>query len=344
MQNQVSQKQVCRSPVSQNHVWLGFAAALALALCACQGTPQLGKGGSMVSGSSGEAGTQGASHQLQRCARPLGTAALVEAAPEDLTALQSIGLASPLPLMRLIMAQSNCFTVVDRGAALSNIQQEEALRQGGMLRSGSATARGRMVTTQYLLTPNVIFSNPNAGGGAMGAALGGFLGPGGALAGAALGSIRIKETQTTLFLTDAQSGVQVGVAEGSAKVTDFGGLGGLGGFGGGVAGLGGVSGYGNTAEGKLIAAALLDAHNKLVAHMGATTSNTLYEQRRGSATKSALVADIQGELVRHGYLAGGADGLMGPKTQTAIQEYQRAQGLLVDGQATQPLLDHMRAH
>jgi hypothetical protein len=298
----------------------------------------------MVTGSGGSAGAQGASHQLVRCSQPLGTAALVEAPPDTLTSLQSIGLSSPIPVLRLLMAQSGCFTVVDRGAAMVNIEQEEYLRQSGMLRAGSTTARGRMITTQYLITPNVLFSNPNAGGAAAGSAIGGLIGGGaGAMVGGALGSMRIKEAQTTLFLTDAQSGVQSGVAEGSAQVRDFGGAGGLGGWGGGVAGLVGLSGYGNTDEGKLIAAALLDAHNKLVAQVQATRPNELYEQRRGSATGPALVADIQTELVRHGYLAEPADGVLGPKTHTAIQEYQRDQGLLVDGQASAALLDHMRA-
>jgi curli biogenesis system outer membrane secretion channel CsgG len=322
------------------------AVLAALVVIACQGTPQLGQGGSMVTGSGGSAGAQGASHQLVRCTQPLGTAALVEASPEALTGLQTLGLASPLPMLRLLMAQSGCFRVVDRGAAMRNIEQEEYLRQSGMLRQGSQTAKGKMITTQYLITPNVLFSNPNAGGAALGTAVGGLLGGGaGALVGGAVGSIRIKEAQTMLFLTDAQSGEQVGVAEGSAKVTDFGGGGGLGGWGGGVAGIVGVSGYGNTAEGKLIAAALLDAHNKLVAQVQATRPNDLYEQRRGSAMKSSMVGDIQGELVRHGYLpAGSPDGSMGPKTATAIKEYQRAQGLLVDGTPSAALLEHMRSH
>jgi hypothetical protein len=322
------------------------ALVVTFALIACQGTPQLGQGGSMVTGSGGSAGAQGASHQLLRCSRPIGTAALVEASPEALTGLQSLGLSSPLPMLRLIMSQSGCFTVVDRGAAMRNIEQEEYLRQSGMLRQGSQTARGKMVTTQYLLTPNVIFSNPNAGGAALGTAIGGLIGGGsGALVGGALGSMRIKEAQTTLFLTDAQSGVQVGVSEGSAKVRDFGAGVGLGGWGGGVAGMVGVSGYGNTAEGKLIAAALLDAHNKLVVQIGATQPSDLYEQRRGSAMRSAVVSDIQGELVRHGYLPEGSpDGSMGPRTRTAIQEYQRAQGLLVDGKPSAELLEQMRSH
>ena len=160
-----------------------------LALVACQGTPQMGQGGSMVTGSGGSAGAQGASTQLHRCARPLGTAALVEPPGSTSTSLQSIGLASPLPLMRLMMAQSNCFTVVDRGAAMNNIEQEEYLRQSGMLRAGSQTAKGRMITAQYVLTPNVIFSNPNAGGASLGTAVGGLIGGGtGALIGGAVGS------------------------------------------------------------------------------------------------------------------------------------------------------------
>lgn len=323
------------------------AVALGVAMLACQGTPQLGQGGSVVSGSGGSAGAQGASLQLVRCAQPLGTAALVEASPEALTGLQSLGLASPLPMLRLMMSQSGCFRVIDRGAAMRNIEQEEYLRQSGMLRGGSATARGKMVTTQYLITPNVIFSNPNAGGANAGAIVGGLLGggAGAALGGAIGGSMRVQEAQALLYLTDAQSSEQMGVAEGSAKVRDWGGGAGLGGWGGGVAGLGGVSGYGNTAEGKLIVAALMDAHNKLVAQVQATRPNDLYEQRRGSQTRGNLVADIQQELTRHGYLPqGSADGAMGPRTRTAIQEYQRAQGLLADGQATSALLEHMRAH
>jgi peptidoglycan hydrolase-like protein with peptidoglycan-binding domain len=34
---------------------------------------------------------------------------------------------------------------------------------------------------------------------------------------------------------------------------------------------------------------------------------------------------------------------MGPKTATAIKEYQRDQGLLVDGTPSAALLEHMRS-
>lgn len=241
-------------------------------LTACAGTPQLGEGGSMATGSSGEAGTQRASQQLVRCDRPLGTAALVEPEANVTQRLQLVGLQSPTPVLRLMMAQSNCFSVVDRGAALGNLNTEQQLKLSGMLQSRSTTAQGRMVTVQWLITPNVVFSNPDAGGfGAQlaGTVIGGFasvLVPGGALLGSAVANIRVKEAQTALFLTNAQTGEQTAVAEGSASVTDFSGnnlnLG--------SAGLGG---YGNTAEGKLIAAAYLDAFNKLVEQIRATRPN-----------------------------------------------------------------------
>jgi hypothetical protein len=252
---------------------VAFSLLAALAIGGCASQTQLGGGSSMATGSSGVAGTQSASSQLARCDRPLGTAALVEPESYTLSVLSGYGLSSPVPVLRMLMAQSNCFRVVDRGAALSSIQTEDALAQSGMLKSGSTTARGRMVTTQYLLTPNVVFSNQDAGGlNALGA-LGGYFGGAGALAGSLMGSMRFQDAQTVLFLTDAQTGEQTAVAEGSAKVTDFGGAGGLGGWASGIGGLAGISGYGNTAEGKLIVAALMDAHNKLVQQVRVTQPN-----------------------------------------------------------------------
>jgi phage tail protein X len=263
-------KRADRHVAARNIACLSAAGALLLSGCASQ--TQLGAGGSAVSGSGGSAGAQGASGQMVHCTRSLGTAALVEPNSQDAASLTQLGLQSPLPLLRLIMAQSGCFRVVDRGAALNNMQQEVGLAQNGMLKNGSATAQGRMLAAQYLLTPSVIFSNPDAGGANMGSALGGLF-PGGALVGALAASMRVQEAQTTLFVTDAQSGEQVAVSEGSARVRDFGGAAGLGGFGGGIAGFAGVAGYGNTAEGKLIAAALLDGFNKLVTQIQATRGN-----------------------------------------------------------------------
>lgn len=319
-------------------------AVACLAAASCQGEPQLGQGGSAVSGSARSGGAQGASSNLERCTQPLGTAALVEPDANALGLLNSVGLQSPIPLLRLMMAQSNCFEVVDRGAALRNIQMEQGLASSGMLQQGSTTARGRMVTTQYLITPNVVFSNPNAGGANAGAAIGSLFGRGGALVGGLAGSIRIKEAQTVLFMTDAQTGRQSGAAEGSAKVQDFGGAAGLGGWGGGLAGFGAVSGYGNTAEGKLIAAAFLDAHNKLVHQVRVTQANlpTVIPTSQAAPGNTELVGAVQSELKKRGYYTSAVDGIYGRGTNAAISTYQRENNLLVDGQPSAALLSHLR--
>lgn len=313
-----------------------------LVLGACQGTPQLGQGGSMVQGAAGPAGASGTGPQLVRCDQPVGTATLVEPEQQTLVLLmQTASLPSPIPALRLLMAQSGCFRVVDRGAAMQTIKEEEELRRAGLLSSSRRSARGRLTEVDYLITPNILFSNPNAGGIGAGMAIGSLFGPVGLAVGALAGSMRMQEAQTTLFLTDAATGEQLAAAEGSAKVTDFGGAAGLAAFGSGIGGLGGVSGYGNTAEGKLIVAAFIDAHNKLV------------EQIRGLRPAAArpvetpaydreLVRQIQQELKTRGYYTSAVDGLYGRGTRQAIEAFQRDEGLSVTGQPTQDLLTYIR--
>src|SRR6056297_2224335 len=90
---------------------------LAITLAGCQTNDvRLGGGPTAVTGSAGAAGNQGQSEQLIRCARPIGYAALLE---PDNPHWSRYGLSSPVPLIRLMMAQSGCFRVVDRGAASS---------------------------------------------------------------------------------------------------------------------------------------------------------------------------------------------------------------------------------
>lgn len=60
-------------------------------------------------------------------------------------------------------------------------------------------------------------------------------------------------------------------------------------------------------------------------------------QETGNAVK-----EIQYQLSRHGYDAGPQDGVMGPKTQEAIRQYQKQHGLLIDGRASPELAAHMR--
>ena len=133
-----------------------------------------------VSGSAGPEGSQGESAQLEKCGKPLGTLAVSE--PQDYVgrALMGYGLPSPVPLIRMMIQQSNCFVVVERGRAMQNLMQERSLAESGQLRSNSNMGAGQMVTADFVLTPDVVFSSKDTGG--LGAALGSRLGGwGGAL-------------------------------------------------------------------------------------------------------------------------------------------------------------------
>ncbi len=213
----------------------------------------------VVTGSAGGASAQNASGQLERCDKSLGTLAVFEDQNQrwywQLT--NEYKLTSTVPLIRLMVQQSNCFVVVDRGRGMQQMQQERSLGQSGELRGGSNMGKGQMVAADYTLTPTITFSQKDAGG--VGAALGGFSRGLGVLGGI-LGGLKFSEASTTLMLTDNRSGVQLAAAEGAASKTDFNLWGGL--FGGSAGG--GLGGYTNTPEGKVLAGAFADAYNQLV--------------------------------------------------------------------------------
>ena len=54
------------------------------------------------------------------------------------------------------------------------------------------------------------------------------------------------------------------------------------------------------------------------------------------------VQELQRALNRVGYSVGGADGIMGPNTRQGLRNFQRDQGLIPDGFATQELLEQLR--
>jgi hypothetical protein len=194
---------------------------------------------------------------LEKCDKPIGTLAVHEPQNDVIASLRRYQLESPTSLIRMMVQQSNCFTVVERGVAMQNIMQERQLAQGGELQQGSNMGKGQMVTADYVLTPNVLIAEPNAGG--VGGGIGGFgrkLGVVGAIA----GGLKFKEAQTSILIADTRTTVQVAAAEGKAKKTDFR-LGMLG-WGGGA--VGAVGGYTNTNEGKVIAASFLDNYNQIV--------------------------------------------------------------------------------
>lgn len=255
----------------RSRLWLVLAAAALLPACGEKKT-ELGQGGSVVSGSGGPLGAQAASRELLRCDAPVATVALAENPHGYVMSSQYHLPPSPVPLVKLLAQQSGCFRVVDRGAGLRGTVQEQDLKEAGVLRQqGSTVARGRGYEAQYTLTPSLTFSEQDAGRG-----LGGVIAmiPGlrdiAGLAGL-VEQVKFKEAQTALLLSDNETTEQVAAATGAARTTDLG-LGGL------VLGrLGGAGGAGwsNTNEGKVIAAAFLDAHNHLVVQARALQAKVL---------------------------------------------------------------------
>ncbi|MFZ9510799.1 MAG: CsgG/HfaB family protein [Burkholderiaceae bacterium] len=266
----------------------------ALAIAGHASAQDLGRGSGPVTGSAGPQGSQGASTQLEKCAKLLGTLAVNEPQDAVSAALRGYGLTSPTGLIRLIIQQSGCFTVVERGRAMQNIMQERALAESGQLQAGSNIGRGQLVVADFVLTPDVVFSNNNAGG--VGAAIGGLFGPIGAVIG---GGLRFKQAQTSMLVSDARSGIQVAAASGSSQKTDFaiGGI--LGGVGGGL----GLGAYENTAEGKVVSASFLDNWNQIVR---AIRDNPSLVQAQSAASQANAAASLQAN-------AAGAGDVMVPR-------------------------------
>ncbi len=249
---------------------VALLAALALVACGEKKT-ELGQGGSVVTGSAGPQGAQNAARELVRCDAPVATLALAEN-PHGYVMGGAYQLpASPVPLVKLLAQQSGCFRVVDRAAGLRGTLQEQELRESGVLRKNTTVAKGKGYEAQYTLTPSLTFSEQDAGRG-----LAGLLGMIPVLRDMAglIGlaeQVKLKEAQTALLLSDNETTEQVAAATGSARTTDLG-----------VAGiafgkLGGAAGAGwsNTNEGKVIAAAFLDAHNQLVVQVRALQAKEL---------------------------------------------------------------------
>ena len=238
-----------------NRAYLIILAALA----ACSTDPSLGGGGgNSASGSAAGSTSAGANSQLEHCAASLGTLTIDENEGAPWYAyLSQYQLPSTVPLLRLIVQQSNCFVIVDRGAAFGSAMQERSLEQSGELRSGSKFHKGQLVAADYTMSPSINFSQQGTSGLSAGL---GFVPYAGGILSAVAGSAHTNEASTTLLLVDNRSGVQLSASQGSAKNWDIGGLGGA--FGA-MAG-GGIGGYANTPEGKILTAAFIDSYNQMV--------------------------------------------------------------------------------
>src|SRR5262245_42210849 len=96
--------------------WVMLGAASAVAAGGLAGYKQ-GGGRTLVGGAAGPNGATGTSG-IQRCDKPFGALTVVEPQSYVMQALSRRGLQSPTSLIRLMVQQSNCFIVVDRGMGM----------------------------------------------------------------------------------------------------------------------------------------------------------------------------------------------------------------------------------
>ena len=237
---------------------LAVTASLGLSGCMSTMPTMGGSSGNTVTGGAAGGTSAGANSQLESCDETLGTLAVVE----DKTApwwghyyRRYPKLGSTVPVLRMMIQQSNCFVVVERGRAMNNMMQERALMQSGEMRQGSNFGKGQMVAADYTMNPSIQFSEKGTSG--VKGIVGGLFG---SVAGALAGGLKANEAATTLLLIDNRSGVQVSSSVGNAKNFDYNLFGGL--FGGGA--FGGAGAFTKTPEGKVITAAFADSFNHMV--------------------------------------------------------------------------------
>lgn len=200
--------------------------------------------------------------EIPMCPQVLGTVAIKDSQNEW---WRQYNLGNPAAVIKLIVMKSGCFQLVDRGQGMQMMKEERELMGEDELQRGSDIGKGQMKAADYFILPDLVTQDSNTGGSAIG---GGW--------GAALGGIKTKklEAQALLTLTNARTGVQELIAEGTYKKTDvsFGlGGGGWGGFGLALAAAGG--GYADTDIGKVITLAYIKAYRNMVTQMGGLSGN-----------------------------------------------------------------------
>jgi len=330
-----------------------LSTALLVSLTGCVsglGGMQMGspRAKTVSTGSAAGSTTVNANEQLEHCDSALGTISLVENEQAGwYTILRNqYQLPPTAQLLRLLIQQSNCFIVVERGAAgMRAMERERALMGSGEMRGGSNMGGGQVVASDYSLQPEVMFSASDTGG-----VIGTVAGRRSSVLGSVLANTQTRESSVLLMMVDNRSGVQVSVSEGSASKTDWGGFGSLLG---GRAGAG-LGAYQNTPQGKVIAAAFMDAYNQMVVSLRNYQAQYVQGQGLGgggrlgvdggvgptqtsamgsSAPPVVLISlrQAQERLNQLGYDAGTADGVMGSKTQSALRAFQSDYNLPATG-------------
>lgn len=213
---------------------------------------------------------------LSRCSKRLGSVAIAEA-EGNAQALMSAGLPrSMAPLVRYMLSTTQCFKVVDRGAAFALLEQERKVRNDRGL--APPTNRRPLQTVDYILRAEIVFAEQTGGSkGILGAVFGNTVGAVG-------GQYGKKEAIVLLSVVDAETSEIVSSTFGRGT-SDSSGLGSL------VLASGAVlidGIWADTPQAKTVAAALVDSWNRSLPKLTAFVSQ---QEALGVQTAKALIPE-----------------------------------------------------
>src|SRR3954468_6191292 len=99
--------------------------------------------------------------EIPQCTHRIGTLAIV---PPDKEWWRELNLGSPEAIIKVFVAQSGCFSMVNRGGAMRSRAMERAMAEQGDLQKGSKMGKGQVKAADYFLQPDIVSANQNSGG------------------------------------------------------------------------------------------------------------------------------------------------------------------------------------
>ena len=211
--------------------------------------------------SSGQKLQEATANDVPHCARKLGTLSIADG--DDPSGWTQFSLAPPSKLLKVLVARSGCFNLVDRGTGLNAAQRERDIGGNLGLQRGANVGQGQIKAADYVLVAEVQGANSNVSGGGAAAGIGGLLG---GRVGGLIGGIKSQklEANTVLSLTNVRTTETIATEDGYAAKNNIA-------FGGGgffaVAGAVG-GGYDNTDIGRIVTLSFIQAYSKMVTSLG----------------------------------------------------------------------------
>lgn len=234
------------------------------AVCAVLATAVPASAQRLAGPSSGQKLQEKTAADVPHCTRKLGTLSIVDG--DNTSYWTAWSLAPPSKLLKVLVARSGCFNLVDRGSGLNAAERERAIGGNLGLQRGSNVGQGQVKAADYVLVAEVQGANSDTSGSGVAGGIGGLLG---GRVGGLLGGIKSKkmEANTVLSLTNVRTTETIATEEGYAAKNNLSiGGGGFYAIGGAVGG-----GYDNTDIGRIVTLSFIQAYSKMVGSLGLIT-------------------------------------------------------------------------